>query len=109
MKIYFIKDNSCGDGEIGKHIMVEILKDLASLAKEGEAFIFVNEGVNFVTKVEFEELIKLLQEASDRGVGVYVCDYSLKELGLSEFVKVGCVVSIDETAVLLNKGVVVTI
>ena len=104
MKIYFIKDNSCGDGEIGKHIMLELLKESAALAKEGEAFIFVNEGVNFVVKGEFGELIELLQGAEQRGCSIYVCAHSLKEFVLEEFVRVGKVTSFEHMAKLLYEG-----
>jgi len=109
MKIYFIKDNSCGDGEIGKHIMTELLKSFATLAKEGEAFLFVNEGVNFVAKGEFRELIESLQEAEQRGCRIYICAHSLKELGLEEFVRVGSGIAFEEMAKLLNNGEIVGI
>jgi len=100
MSLFVFKDNSCGDGEIGKTIMHNVLKEIVKKATENDVLLFLNEGVNFLCKTEFEEIIASLKNIPH--MKVYACEYSLGELGLKEFLKVGKPVNFETIAQLLR-------
>lgn len=109
MKVYFLNDNSCGDGELGKEILEHLLLESIALAKSGDVFIFTNEACNLVCRTEYIDIIKALNTAVEKGVTVSVCERSLTHLGLLESLHVGKKASFKEMAELLTKGEVVSL
>jgi hypothetical protein len=88
-KVFFVRDNQSGDGEIGKRILKNLLLEIAKSSNEGECFVFVNEAANMSVRMEYIDLIEELQKANTRGVKIMTCKYSLEHLGLESALKVG--------------------
>lgn len=109
MKTFFLNDNSCGDGELGKEILEQLLLESIALAGDGENFIFTNEACNLACRTEHVAIIKALQDAAAKGVKVYVCQHSLKRLGLENSLHVGESADFQAIALLLKNGEVISL
>ncbi len=82
-KIFFIKSDGIGDGELGKKLMLGFLSTLSELENKPKKIFLVNSAVKLAC--ENKEAIEALKNL--HGVEIYSCGVCLEHFGLD--VKVG--------------------
>lgn len=91
--VYAISDLSAGgrDREIGKELMLALLKDLPRQESLPRTIVFYNEGVRLAC--ESSKALSSLEFLQEHGVNILICETSLQHYKLVEKLAIGSPVS----------------
>ena len=86
-KIFFIKDDKVGEGELGEKLMAGFIQMIFEQQTIPQKIIFVNQGVFLTTKAL--HVVQILQKLEQRGVEIISCGMCLEYFGLKNELNVG--------------------